>query len=79
MAICAADKSSNLADTLKDYGVLGDAMWDRFNSNKNDQLWWYSSIHHMLSLPNHIPEHPLTRRLGNQVIQLRSIVENTAA
>ena len=71
LSVCAADKSSNLADTLHDYPLMGEEYWSRFKSDKDDQLWWFSSVHEVLH--ERIPQHPLVQRLGKQVIDLKDI------
>ena len=43
--ICLGDKLSNLREIARDYRMLGDALWDRFNQkDKNEHAWYYRSI-----------------------------------
>lgn len=63
--VCAADKIHNLQSTLTDYEIHGDKLWNRFNTGKEDQLWWYASILEVLEL--RMPESPLTEQLAQLV------------
>jgi (p)ppGpp synthase/HD superfamily hydrolase len=76
LPIWAADKSSSLDDTFRNYEELGEDFWGRFNSDKHDQLWKYQA--NLKMLDDRIPNHPLVHRLGAQVIQLESLVAQAA-
>ena len=40
-----ADKLSNMRSIARDYDVLGDKLWERFNEKrKSEQGWYYSSL-----------------------------------
>lgn len=39
-----ADKLSNLRAIARDYEVLGDTLWQRFNAPKEKQAWYYSGM-----------------------------------
>ena len=39
-----ADKLSNLRSIAKDYSLIGDELWKRFNAPKEKQAWYYSNI-----------------------------------
>lgn len=39
--IALADKLSNLRSTAKDYMLIGDKVWERFNEKRKDQQAWY--------------------------------------
>ncbi|MCD8562391.1 MAG: HD domain-containing protein [Bacilli bacterium] len=43
-AIAAADKIHNMLSLLEDYQTLNDSMFDSFNANKQDVLWYYQEI-----------------------------------
>lgn len=48
--ITLGDKLSNMRAIYKDYVVLGDDLWNRFNQkDKNEHYWYYSSIAELLS------------------------------
>ena len=36
-----ADKLSNIRSIYRDFRVLGEALWDRFNMKDKDQIGWY--------------------------------------
>lgn len=42
--VSAADKLHNVRSILKDYRMLGDFLWDRFQGGKEGTLWYYSAL-----------------------------------
>ena len=42
--ISAADKLHNARAIHRDLGAVGDAVWDRFNANRDDILWYYDQL-----------------------------------
>ena len=42
--VAAADKLHNLRDTLADYDKHGDGVWKMFNSQKDSQWWYYTTL-----------------------------------
>lgn len=43
--ICLSDKLSNMRAIYRDYKVLGDTLWERFNQkDKNKHAWYYGEI-----------------------------------
>nr|WP_238941917.1 HD domain-containing protein [Bacillus sp. REN10] len=42
--IVCADKLHNLSSIYEDYKQIGDQVWDRFNSGKEQQSWYYQSL-----------------------------------
>jgi GTP pyrophosphokinase len=42
--VSAADKLHNVWSVLKDYRLLGDAVWERFQGGKDGTLWYYRSL-----------------------------------
>jgi (p)ppGpp synthase/HD superfamily hydrolase len=42
--VSAADKLYNVRSILKDYGELGDLVWERFKGKKDGTLWYYNSL-----------------------------------
>jgi (p)ppGpp synthase/HD superfamily hydrolase len=42
--IALADKVHNARTILADYRKDGDAIWERFNAGKSEQLWFYQSL-----------------------------------
>jgi (p)ppGpp synthase/HD superfamily hydrolase len=44
LLVSAADKLHNLLSTVDDLEALGPALWDRFRSTPDQQLWYYRSL-----------------------------------
>ena len=44
LIVSTADKIHNLTDTLEEYGRVGDDIWQKFNADKDDELWFYSEF-----------------------------------
>ncbi len=44
LRVSIADKVHNLATTVADVRLDGAAVWDRFNAQAEDQLWYYGSL-----------------------------------
>jgi (p)ppGpp synthase/HD superfamily hydrolase len=42
--ISLADKLHNARSILRDHRQHGDAVWERFNAGRDDQLWYYRSL-----------------------------------
>jgi (p)ppGpp synthase/HD superfamily hydrolase len=42
--ISAADKLHNARSILRDYRIEGDRVWDRFNADKTQTLWYYGAV-----------------------------------
>ena len=48
--ICLADKLSNMRSIARDYKVLGDGLWERFNQkDKEKHKWYYGTICDLLN------------------------------
>lgn len=39
-----ADKLSNMRAIARDYNILGNELWDRFNKGESHQKWYYTSL-----------------------------------
>lgn len=63
--IACADKLHNLMSILADEEVLGDRLWERFNSGKEQQQWWYARICGVVE--KRMPGLPLNRELAGLV------------
>ena len=63
--ISAADKLHNLMSILDDHATHGDALWERFNSGRENQRWWYGEIHRVVE--KRLPGLDLNRQLGELV------------
>ncbi|MBD2446056.1 bifunctional (p)ppGpp synthetase/guanosine-3',5'-bis(diphosphate) 3'-pyrophosphohydrolase [Nostoc sp. FACHB-152] len=44
LLVSAADKLYNARSILKDYRLLGDSLWQRFQGGKDGTLWYYRSL-----------------------------------
>jgi (p)ppGpp synthase/HD superfamily hydrolase len=44
LLVSAADKLYNARSILKDYRLLGDALWERFQGGKDGTLWYYRAL-----------------------------------
>lgn len=44
LLVSAADKLHNARSILKDYRLLGEALWERFTGRKAGTLWYYRSL-----------------------------------
>ena len=44
LMVSCADKLDNVRDIRRDYEVLGDDLWTRFNASKSEQLWYYNNM-----------------------------------
>jgi GTP pyrophosphokinase len=42
--VSAADKLHNLSSILRDYQLVGEALWSRFKAGKEGTLWYYRSL-----------------------------------
>lgn len=42
--VCVADKIHNLTSVLRDYEAVGDEVWNKFKSDKENNLWWYRTV-----------------------------------
>ena len=48
--ICLGDKLANIREISRDYSVLGDDLWERFNQkDKTMHCWYYSSVFEILA------------------------------
>ncbi|WP_293773440.1 HD domain-containing protein [uncultured Corynebacterium sp.] len=71
VVISACDKLHNLTSILEDYAVQGEALWDRFNSGKEQQQWWYGAVLEVVS--ERAPELPLLDEYRAKVAALRAL------
>jgi (p)ppGpp synthase/HD superfamily hydrolase len=42
--VSCADKLHNARSILRDYRLVGERLWDRFNAPPEDQLWYYRTL-----------------------------------
>ena len=71
--VSAADKLHNARAILGDYRELGEKLWDRFNADRDEILWYYGElVKTFKETGNHIR---LVRDLEEVVIQLLDAAE----
>lgn len=70
--VFAADKLSNAHATLEDFINDGLAVWSRFHTGMDGQLWLYGEASRIVS--QKLPNHPLALMLESQVQELVSRV-----
>lgn len=44
LLVTVADKVDNIRAMLADYRLVGDKLWDRFNAQQADQIWYYQQV-----------------------------------
>ena len=71
--VSAADKIHNLMSILDDYKKIDDELWGKFNSTKEQQLWWYQTVAKVVR--KRLPDTPLNTTLDKLVEELTEIVE----
>ena len=69
--VSAADKLYNARSILKDYQVLGDSIWERFQGGKEGTLWYYQSLIEAFSKTGSTP---LVEELKKIVYELQQLV-----
>lgn len=71
LLVSASDKLDNLSTSLHDHAREGDTFWARFHAGKEDQKWWYDSVHQVLVAK--IPQHPIVQVYGRKVALLKQL------
>lgn len=74
--VSACDKLHNARSILRDYRVLGDALWDRFKGGKEGTLWYYRSLVHAFRQAGYIP---VIDELDRVVTQLEQLVNQSVS
>ncbi len=69
--ISLADKTHNLMSILDDHEQLGESLWDRFNSGKDQQKWWYAEIHRVAA--TRLSRNILVDELGALVYRMEAL------
>lgn len=72
LLVSAADKVHNLTSILADYRMVGDQLWDRFNLQPPEHLWYYRSL---ADVYRRRLGGPLSDKLDGLVTQLEAVVE----
>lgn len=69
--ISLADKTHNLMSIFDDHEVIGERLWGRFNSTKEENRWWYAQIHRVAVA--RVGHNQLTDQLGELVRRLHAL------
>lgn len=70
LLVSAADKLHNATCIRKDYQVIGEALWERFTTGKDGQLWYYRALVDVYRVANPIA---LVDRLDQVVSEFESL------
>ncbi len=70
--VIAADKIHNLRSMITDYEQVGEKLWDRFTTSREETLWYYAAVRDALR-PGW--EHPALVELQKTLAALRSAVQ----
>jgi len=73
--VSAADKLHNLRATVGDYRSLGEALWERFNSGKAEQLWFYREF--VITIRDRDVHPKLTAELERTLAEFESLARTT--
>jgi GTP pyrophosphokinase len=66
--VVACDKLHNARSIVRDYRVLGESLWTRFNGGREGTLWYYRAVLEALRKP-----HPVIEELENTVKELEQL------
>ncbi len=68
--ISTADKLHNVRATLMDYRRYGERVWERFHTERNEQLWYYRGVANVL---REYDGSPLTEELHRVVSEMEAL------
>lgn len=68
--VTLADKLSNMRSIYKDYQIMGEQLWSKFNAGKEMQYWYYNSIAKAITQIQDTKEHKEYRDLINKVFNI---------
>ncbi|GCL39757.1 bifunctional (p)ppGpp synthetase/guanosine-3',5'-bis(diphosphate) 3'-pyrophosphohydrolase [Sphaerospermopsis sp. FACHB-1094] len=76
LLVSCADKIYNARSILKDYRLMGDAVWERFKAGKEGTLWYYRALVDAFKKTNKNTKIiPLVEELERVVIELETLVK----
>lgn len=70
LLVSAADKLHNAQSITKDYRLLGESLWQRFQGGKEGTLWYYRAL---VTAFRQIGSHPLFEELERVVSELEDL------
>ena len=74
--VSAADKLYNARSVLKDYRLIGDAVWERFHGGKTGTLWYYRAVVETFRAIESTPLVDELERVVNELERLVGIAKN---
>lgn len=72
VVVSACDKLHNLSSILADLECEGEGLWQRFNSGKDAQRWWYHSILNVVEV--RLPNLPLIGEYKEKLARLDQLM-----
>jgi (p)ppGpp synthase/HD superfamily hydrolase len=69
--VSCADKIHNLMSMVEDYKNIGDKLYERFNSNKDQQTWFYESVCKIVK--KRLPNLKLTKDLEDLIKEYKAL------
>lgn len=73
LIVSTADKIHNLTDILEEYERVGDNIWQKFNADKDDEIWFYSEFLKIIE-KKQIPEQ-MKIDLTSLVYRLKALIQ----
>ena len=70
LRVSLADKLYNARAILRDLRTVGDAVWQRFNTGRDDQRWYYGALARTFA---ELRPGPMATELGETVAAIRSM------
>jgi (p)ppGpp synthase/HD superfamily hydrolase len=75
--VSLADKLHNARSILKDYREKGEDLWKRFNSSKDDIIWYYDGLlEQFCKIPFPEPQKHLVQELKDTIEELKLLVRS---
>lgn len=76
LAVSLADKLHNMRTIVVDYRAVGEILWDRFNADRDEVLWYYRSLAAAFAK---LRPGPLATELSAAVAELERLADNASA
>jgi (p)ppGpp synthase/HD superfamily hydrolase len=73
LLVSACDKLHNTRSILKDYRIMGEAVWERFQGGREGTLWYYRALVDAFALTGVTP---VVEELSRVVSELEMLVKN---
>ena len=67
--VSMADKLYNLQSIIRDYRLVGEALWERFRGKKEGSLWYYRELSQIFD-----PTHPLAQEFNRAIAILDELI-----